>query len=564
MRNHRAAWVCALALLLTGCSAKESPSQAEQPSETTPTEETTASTAPQTETEPVTEPETEPAPVYQWAVEPQFDYDFAGVILQGHVTFSYPDGYTNDYLDEDTVWKNHFCVYSKDGYFGITDYDGNVITPPEYEEVRVGIGEKCILQQRDTFLCREILQDGTLTEPVSGEEYQEVTNGWPMVYWNSDQNRICGCADGMVDDSPVAPLTIYPVKEGHEERDAKYDFSYFKTDWEGPYALASNDRLISEFIYEDAGRYHEGVIPVKKDGKWGYVDENGETVIPFAYDDAWEKNRSMKIQDNNGHYARWSAYDATEGTVVLCKDGDYALYSVEGEEIIPFGELEEISPLYQGKAWAKSGGKWGVIALGGDAAPAVKPVEEPPSEAPLTEKPDRTDIINAYEAKIMEKVGASRAMFGSDDYNMSYALLDICGDSIPELAVKYGTCEADFQVCVYTYRDGGVQEIGSGIPAGHATFAADRNSGQLVMAGGHMGVQFLRWYAPGEDGILRETDHIQYEGNSDVYAEYQIDAIPYSYSYRIGDTEQSFIFRLNEDEQQVPGLDLSLLTEYPF
>ena len=59
-------------------------------------------------------------------------------------------------------------------------------------------------------------------------------------------------------------------------------------------ALAAGDEspergvlTYSEFIapkYEDAGLFSDGLAPVKQDGKWGYIDETGKTVIPFQYD----------------------------------------------------------------------------------------------------------------------------------------------------------------------------------------------------------------------------------------------------------------------------------------
>ena len=39
--------------------------------------------------------------------------------------------------------------------------------------------------------------------------------------------------------------------------------------------------------YEDADSFNEGLAAVKKDGKWGYIDETGKTVIPFEYDYAF-------------------------------------------------------------------------------------------------------------------------------------------------------------------------------------------------------------------------------------------------------------------------------------
>ena len=40
-----------------------------------------------------------------------------------------------------------------------------------------------------------------------------------------------------------------------------------------------------------------------------------------------------------------------------------------------------------------------------------------------------------------------------------YFLTDITGDGIPELWVKYGTCEADYMLDVYTYTKSGLRRI---------------------------------------------------------------------------------------------------------
>ncbi len=319
-------------------------------------------------------------PVWKWTIEPTFDYDYAGIICKGHTSF---DFFTADYLDYNTVWYSNLCVYGKGELFGITDYEGNILTPPEYREIRVGVGEKCILEDAN-YQCRDISRDGTLSPLVSGEYYQEVTNGWPFICWSKEEHRLVGMNDGEEYSDRIKPLTAYPVQEATKHDDGNY--IWYETDWQnGKYALVTNNELITDFIYEDAGRLHEGIIPVKKDGKWGYVDQNGNTVIDFAYDDAWERNRSMLIYDENGHYTDWTAFDATDGTVVLCQNGQYALYSVDGEPIIPFGELEEISPLYQGKAWAKSGGLWGVIEVSPDKIQMSEISDIPVSEG-LTEE----------------------------------------------------------------------------------------------------------------------------------------------------------------------------------
>ena len=47
--------------------------------------------------------------------------------------------------------------------------------------------------------------------------------------------------------------------------------------------------------YEDAGLFIDGLAPVKKNGKWGYIDETGKVVIGFQYDYAWRFNEGYAV-----------------------------------------------------------------------------------------------------------------------------------------------------------------------------------------------------------------------------------------------------------------------------
>lgn len=67
----------------------------------------------------------------------------------------------------------------------------------------------------------------------------------------------------------------------------------------------------SEFIapkYEDASAFYEGLAAVKQNGKWGYIDETGKTVIPFQYDLALQFSEGKAvvadlITESEGEYA---------------------------------------------------------------------------------------------------------------------------------------------------------------------------------------------------------------------------------------------------------------------
>jgi hypothetical protein len=48
-----------------------------------------------------------------------------------------------------------------------------------------------------------------------------------------------------------------------------------------------NGNRIVPLIYDSAGgEFESGLASVSKDGKWGYIDTNGRVIIPFMFDDA--------------------------------------------------------------------------------------------------------------------------------------------------------------------------------------------------------------------------------------------------------------------------------------
>lgn len=44
------------------------------------------------------------------------------------------------------------------------------------------------------------------------------------------------------------------------------------------------------------------MIPVKKDGKYGYINEHNQIVIPFNYDDAFEFSEGFAVVQRYGKY----------------------------------------------------------------------------------------------------------------------------------------------------------------------------------------------------------------------------------------------------------------------
>lgn len=71
-----------------------------------------------------------------------------------------------------------------------------------------------------------------------------------------------------------------------------------------------------------------------------------------------------------------------------------------------------------------------------------------------------------------------------------YFLTDITGDGIPELWIKYGSCEADYMLDVYTYSKSGMRRIMQA-GAGHSCYYGYRNGKYVIAEMAHMGYQVL-------------------------------------------------------------------------
>lgn len=110
--------------------------------------------------------------------------------------------------------------------------------------------------------------------------------------------------------------------------------------------------------------------------------------------------------------------------------------------------------------------------------PKHKPTEEPDiEEAPQAPS---TDLIkNAYINKI-----------NSYSEGDGYFLTDITGDGIPELWIKYGTCEADYMLDVYTYDNTGLRRILS-TGAGHTGYEGYKDGNYVLAISAHMGYEVI-------------------------------------------------------------------------
>lgn len=78
--------------------------------------------------------------------------------------------------------------------------------------------------------------------------------------------------------------------------------------------LINNDKVVIPIIYDIAFNFSDGLFPVEKDGKQGYIDKHGNEVIPLKYD-------IVNV--------------FSEGFAAVCQDGKWGYMDKIANEVVP-------------------------------------------------------------------------------------------------------------------------------------------------------------------------------------------------------------------------------------
>lgn len=83
----------------------------------------------------------------------------------------------------------------------------------------------------------------------------------------------------------------------------------------------------------------QGLIKVKKEDKYGFIDKDGKMSVSIEYDEAYQYEKDI---------------------IIVLKNGKYGIINSKGEEIAPL-QYDEIVGFFEGLSAVKKGTKWGFI-----------------------------------------------------------------------------------------------------------------------------------------------------------------------------------------------------------
>lgn len=342
--------------------------------------------------------------------------------------------------------SGNFAVIEKNGKYGIISYDGSMLLPVSYDRISPGSG-----YSYDFLIAAEDLDD--YSEWCYVDKYGQLQVGYPdggdvkpSSYWYDGGVVIFNAGPNMMTleefledelygssglKTPGLVLDLRAWNNDHifpvQKISGYIDHGGFQEPHIDTVQFALMDmetlELISDFVYEDIDDYNgasEGLLAVKKDGKWGFVDESGTVVIDFLYD-PYERYTSYGTT-----YER--VYTAVNGHIAVFKDGKWGLIDTQGNPVVEavYDGISQVNP--NGMFWLKENGTWTLYQLDGyeEFQPEIPPVQEVPDAYWSSDNPYKV---------IYENYGRDQVYFFPDSSTRLLTAADIAGMNIDELCL---------------------------------------------------------------------------------------------------------------------------------
>lgn len=283
-------------------------------------------------------------------------------------------------IDADTIQyyncaeSGNFAVIGKDGKYGIIGYDGQMIVPMEYDNIYRGSGHGYDYLWADGYMVDE-----------NGHVDTDGQQGWPggdvdpTIYWYGDTYVSYLPDDGIVypgnpDDAwRFEPNTdqrgwqdgaVFPVQQLSS---VTYNGTWYMAEvTDTRYGLLDLEtgQMVSDFVYDNfdtRNGFQEGLLAVKKDGLWGFVDEDGNVIIDFLYDPYDVETFDYITEVLTFEYV----YTATNGYIAVLQNGKWGLIDTEGNVVVEtaYDGISQVNP--DGMFWLKENGSWSLYKLNG-------------------------------------------------------------------------------------------------------------------------------------------------------------------------------------------------------
>ena len=258
-------------------------------------------------------------------------------------------------------YSNHYF------YFGIMDFSGRFIIPPNYSDI-------------EPFI------DGQSTAKVDGvtgtlkfsNNSEQITSFIYDVKELDESGKALAKKDGLLGfldekGNEVIPCIFDSIPEFEDENEKVIASSNKRLG-----IIDSKFNILIPFLFDKIQSFEYGKAKAQKEGLWGYIDETGNELIPCIYDTINSFEEGKAIAQKNGHWGYidmsgkelipciyQTLYQFNKGRAEVQKEGFWGYIDESGKELIPC-IYNTINSFEYGKAKAKKEGFWGYIDESGN------------------------------------------------------------------------------------------------------------------------------------------------------------------------------------------------------
>lgn len=207
-----------------------------------------------------------------------------------------------DKFDDITEIASDKLMIIKDKKYGVILTSGEEKIKPQYEEISYVYGEYYLAKNKGKYGVINSINETILPFEYSDITYQKEAD---LVIANKDNETSQELYNNKFEKQFDAIVSEMNIKSGYMKvyKDNEYKYYNFKFEEKSPQeVLISNSLFLSkkdgkygyvnkdgnvviDYIYEDAKELNSyGYAPVKQDGKWGSIDKTGAVVIAPTYD----------------------------------------------------------------------------------------------------------------------------------------------------------------------------------------------------------------------------------------------------------------------------------------
>jgi len=340
---------------------------------------------------------------YSQALELKKLQDYASALLIYDALGDYEDSMHHKQLCQDALSKcvsvdavyNGLARVKRNGKYGYVDTNGIPVIPCIYNQSGNFIEELAPVQLQSNGKWGYINQAGKLVVPYQYDHASEFKEGFGAVSINKKHGFIngqgtvilpieydfagdiaCGVAffrgngqRGIVDpNGRIVSLNEYDMQrltfsEGLAPVSKNKKYGYVNTSGE----------LVIPCKYTSAANFTNGFARVLSGTKWGLVDANGSELVPCKYDWVNHFSENMASVSKNGKYGYINAsqkqvipfkYDSADdfngGIAKVQLNKKYGFINTKNETIIPF-DYDNALKFFEGACAVQKNGYWGTI-----------------------------------------------------------------------------------------------------------------------------------------------------------------------------------------------------------